>query len=61
MTLKEALEIVLKEGLEDAVYRVRERAGEEDSVFVGNSWHHPRVLAYSDAVMRLKKELASLS
>jgi hypothetical protein len=45
--------------LGDAIYDVRERFGAEDvegKPYEGNSWHHPKVKEYSDAVGVLKAE-----
>ncbi len=41
----------------DATYRVRDRAVENDPNFEGNSWDHPDVQAYSDAVQVVKSWL----
>ena len=52
--LREALRVLLDvESIEDSVYSVRERAG-SDAEFKGNSWDHPRVKAFSDAIEVLK-------
>jgi len=56
MTLKEAIKILVEdESIGDFIYNIRERA--LDSEFEGNSWDHPRVIRYSNAVERLKEEL----
>lgn len=39
--------------LGDAVYNVRERHGADDG-FDGDSWQHPKVIAYSVAVEQLR-------
>lgn len=57
MELKEAIRILVKdENLGDFIYNVRERANESGR-FKGNSWDHPRVKRFSDAVTRLEEEL----
>jgi hypothetical protein len=50
-----ALKVLLKENLGDWIYDVRSRAGESGDGFTGNSWHHPRVKAFSDAVTVIEK------
>ncbi len=51
-----AIQIINKlHDLEDAVYDVRAALDFSDG-FQGNSWDHPRVIAYSDAVKILKDE-----
>lgn len=51
MTVKEALDIVLHtECLGDYVYQVRDQARESEDGFEGNSWDHPRVIAFNEAV-----------
>lgn len=45
--------------LDDAVYDVRERRGGDDvdgQPYIGNSWEHPTVRRYSDAVTILREE-----
>lgn len=52
MDLKEALKVLLEEEhIGDFVYTVRERAVTQ--AFADNSWEHPRVIRYSDAVVYL--------
>jgi len=56
MTLKEAIKILIEdEFLGDFVYDIRERCLDDE--FKGNSWDHPRVLRFNDAVNRLREEL----
>lgn len=43
--------------LGDAVYMVRDHAVETDPGYTGDSWHHPSVTAYSDAVQTLAQEI----
>lgn len=58
MDLKEAIKVVVEEEhLGDFVYTVRDRAMESDPRFRGNSWDHPRVARFSQAVERLTQEL----
>lgn len=45
-----ALKVLLAESLGDWIYDVRSRASESGDGFEGNSWDHPRVKAFSDAV-----------
>lgn len=55
MTERQALKVVLEdEHLEDKVYDVRERAA-GDVGWKGDSWDHPRVKAFSDAVVTLQR------
>ncbi len=57
MELKEAIKVLIEEEhLGDFVYNVRERAN-SDNTFTGNSWDHPRVKRFSEAVTRLQQEL----
>lgn len=57
MDLKEALKVILEEEhIGDFIYNVRERAVQDPS-YKGDSWHHPRVKRYGDAVARLTEEL----
>ncbi len=49
-----ALETLLSESPGDWVYDVRERAG-SDPDCPPNSWDHPRVKAYSDAIQTIEK------
>lgn len=58
MDLKEAICILIKkEHIEDFIYDVRNRAVETDLAYKGNSWEHPRVKQYSEAINVLKKYL----
>lgn len=60
MTLREALQIVVRdESLGDHVYSVRDRAA-GDATFKGNTWDHPRVTRFSEAVTTLERHLADL-
>lgn len=43
--------------LGDAIYNVRDRVVENDPKFNGNSWDHPTVKEYSDAVQTLRAEI----
>lgn len=43
--------------LGDAVYDVRGRVGEDFPEYTGNSWDHPTVKEYNDAVQTLRAEL----
>lgn len=45
-----ALKVLLKENLGDWIYDVRARAVEDGDGFEGNSWDHPRVTVFSEAV-----------
>ncbi len=57
MTLNEAINLLVnKEHIGDFIYTIRERTY-EDRAFKGNSWDHPRVKAYSDAVKVLEDYL----
>lgn len=42
------------EGIEDGVYDVRGRAA-ADASFTGNTWEHPRVVAYGEAAQLITK------
>lgn len=54
MTLKEAIKVLVdEEHIGDFVYDIKERAYEDRS-FKGNSWDHPRVKRFSDAVAALE-------
>lgn len=60
MTLKDAIRIVIvDESIEDLIYQIRDRI--EDPAWLGNTWDHPRVIRYSEAVMRLKEELLDIT
>lgn len=53
--LLEALRVLLDvESIEDGIYGVRDRAVAKDPAFAGNSWDHPRVTAFSEAIAKLK-------
>lgn len=56
MTLKEAIVYLLDEfHLADQVYTVRSRAVESgDPTFIGNSWEHPAVTKFSEAIEALE-------
>jgi hypothetical protein len=57
MDLKEAIHVLVKEEfLGDWVYSVRERALSDES-YTGNSWDHPRVKRFSQAVKVLEDYL----
>ena len=59
MTLRTAIKILVEEEhIGDFVYNVRERAL-DDSNYKGNSWDHPRVKRFSDAVTALEIWLAN--
>lgn len=54
MTLREAIRVLVEEEhIGDFVYNVRERTY-EDTSYKGNSWDHPRVKRFSDAVTALE-------
>ena len=58
MKVKEALHVILKEEhLGDWIYDVRDRARESDLAYKDNSWKHPRVTRFSEAVAVLEKYL----
>ena len=58
MTLIEAIAVLInEEHIGDFIYNIRERT--DLSEFTGNSWNHPRVKQYSDAVQRLSSELTN--
>ena len=44
-----ACRVLVAENISDEIYSVRSRAGQEDDGYEGNSWDHPRVVAYGDA------------
>lgn len=46
--IEKAARVLAAEGVDDAVYNVRDRAA-ADASFSGNTWEHPRVLAYGEA------------
>lgn len=46
--LEHAAKVLLAENIGDEVYRVRERCT-EDRLYVGNTWEHPRVVAFGNA------------
>lgn len=50
-----ALKVLLSESLGDWIYDVRSRASESGDGFDGNSWDHPRVTAFSDAVTTVER------
>jgi hypothetical protein len=55
MTVEEALRILLyEEYLEDWIYDIRDRARENDGMFEGNSWEHPRVKRFEEICKVLK-------
>lgn len=55
--LRAALKVLVDvESVGDWVYEVRERALADDS-FTGNTWDHPRVKAFSDAVTTITTAL----
>lgn len=55
MTLHEAIVYLLDEfHLGDSIYAVRSRAVESGDDFAGNSWDHPAVKKFYDAVMALE-------
>lgn len=57
MDLKEAIKVLVEdEFIGDFIYNVRERTY-EDSNFRGNSWDHPRVKRYGNAVAFLENWL----
>lgn len=43
--------------LGDAIYSVRARALEHDPGYKGESWQHPMVSAYNDAVQTVEREI----
>ena len=56
MTIHDAVAYLLDEFyLGDKVYDVRSRALETDGVFAGNSWEHPAVTKFSEAVKALEE------
>lgn len=56
MTLPEAIDYLLDEfHLGDYVYDVRSRAVESGEPFEGNSWDHPKVLKFAEAVKALQR------
>ena len=54
-----ALKVLISENLGDWIYEVRERVLSDES-FDGNTWDHPRVKAYSDAVMVVEKAVTEV-
>lgn len=46
--LKRAATVLEAESIGDFVYEVRDRAA-ADASFTGNTWEHPRVVAYGEA------------
>lgn len=55
MTLYEALKVVVKdEHLADYIYHVREHAMGSGDGYTGESWNHPRVKRFSEAVTVLE-------
>lgn len=46
--IEKACGILHRESIEDDVYRVRDRVA-EDAAFTGNTWEHPRVVAFGQA------------
>lgn len=58
MTLKEAITVLVKdEHLGDFVYNVRDNANGSGDGYKGNSWDHPRVKKFSEAVTALENYL----
>jgi hypothetical protein len=55
MDIREAIKVLLdEESIGDYIYTVRERAG-NDATFTGNSWDHPRVTRYQEALTALRE------
>lgn len=55
MSPKEAARALIEEfHIGDYIYRVRERAIEEDPGFSGNSWHHPKVTRFNEICKTLR-------
>jgi len=55
MTLHEAIVYLLDDfHLGDKIYEVRARAVENNSSYQGNSWDHPAVTRFNEAVMTLE-------
>lgn len=52
-----ALKTLLRENLGDWIYDVRSRTA-DDGDFEGNSWDHPRVKAFSDAVIIIARAVS---
>jgi predicted outer membrane protein len=58
--IEKACRVLEAEGVGDHVYRVRDHAA-SDAAFTGNTWEHPRVVAYGEAaqvVTNIAKETA---
>lgn len=56
-----ALRVLLRENLGDWVYDVRSRAAESGDGYAGNSWDHPRVTEFSEAVQTIAKHVKQAS
>lgn len=55
MTLEDAIVALVDEfSIGDMIYHVRESSDYRE--FAGNSWDHPRVVKFSDAVVALTEE-----
>lgn len=55
MELDEALKVLLiDESIGDFIYTIRDRVA-SDPAFPGETWEHPRVKAFSDAVEKLRE------
>lgn len=55
MTLKETAETLVREHLADFVYAIRDRAATADMGYGGNAWKLPRVKAFSDACVEVRR------
>ena len=56
MTLVEAIRVLVREEhIGDFVYNIRERAMGEQDGYKGDSWDHPRVKRFSEAVSVLEQ------
>lgn len=55
--LRVALKVLMAENIGDSIYEVRERAALSHDGFEGNSWDHPRVKAFSDAISTIEQAL----
>ena len=52
MNLDDALRVLAKEGIGDFIYEIRERVA-SDTTYHGNTWNHPRVRAWGEAVQAI--------
>lgn len=58
MTLLEALKVLVDdEHIGDHIYYIRDNAIGDDPSYKGNSWDHPRVKRFSDAVHVIEQEV----